>query len=120
MLRKYSYAFVVMPGGFGTLDEIFETLTLIQTGKMANFPVVLMGSDYWAPLVEFVRHMLARKDDQPGATWIGCTSPTIPPKPCRASWRPSPRTISACGGCPGKRPPDPPHASPGAKPNSRR
>jgi uncharacterized protein (TIGR00730 family) len=61
MLRKYSYAYVVMPGGFGTLDEIFEALTLIQTGKMANFPVVLMGSDYWAPLLEFVRHMLAEK-----------------------------------------------------------
>jgi uncharacterized protein (TIGR00730 family) len=61
MLRKYSYAFVVMPGGFGTLDEIFETLTLIQTGKMANFPVVLMGSEYWEPLLTFVRGMLAEK-----------------------------------------------------------
>jgi uncharacterized protein (TIGR00730 family) len=50
LLLKYSYAFVVMPGGMGTLDELFEALTLIQTGKIRNFPVVLMGVDYWAPL----------------------------------------------------------------------
>lgn len=55
MLVKYSYAFVVLPGGFGTLDEIFETVTLIQTGKIRHFPVVLMGSDYWAPLLAFLR-----------------------------------------------------------------
>ena len=46
LLLKYSYAFVVMPGGFGTMDEFFETLTLIQTGKISDFPVVLMGKDY--------------------------------------------------------------------------
>jgi uncharacterized protein (TIGR00730 family) len=50
MLVKYSYAFVVMPGGFGTLDEMFEALTLIQTAKIHDFPVVVMGSHYWAPL----------------------------------------------------------------------
>ena len=55
MLVKYSYAFVALPGGFGTLDEIFETVVLIQTGKIQHFPVVLMGSDYWAPLLTFVR-----------------------------------------------------------------
>lgn len=58
MLVKYSYAFVVMPGGFGTLDELFEALTLIQTRKIENFPVVLMGVDYWAPLLEFIRGRL--------------------------------------------------------------
>ncbi len=55
MLVKYSYAFVALPGGFGTLDEIFETVVLIQTGKIQHFPIVLMGSDYWAPLLTFVR-----------------------------------------------------------------
>ena len=47
MLVKYSRAFVVMPGGFGTLDEIFETATLIQTGKMRSFPIIALGTDYW-------------------------------------------------------------------------
>ncbi len=54
MLVKYSCGFVVMPGGFGTMDEIFETLTLIQTGKIKNFPLVLMGKDYWKKVVRFV------------------------------------------------------------------
>jgi uncharacterized protein (TIGR00730 family) len=55
MLVKFSYAFVVMPGGFGTMDELFEIATLIQTGKVERFPVVLAGSDYWRPLVQYMR-----------------------------------------------------------------
>jgi uncharacterized protein (TIGR00730 family) len=58
MLVKYSYGFVAAPGGFGTLDELFEVATLIQTGKIKNFPVVLLGAAYWAPLVEFIRESL--------------------------------------------------------------
>jgi len=58
MLVKYSYAFIAMPGGFGTLDEIFETATLIQTGKIQQFPLVLMGKDFWLPLLDFFRQRL--------------------------------------------------------------
>lgn len=58
MLLKYSYAFVVMPGGFGTLDELFEALTLIQTGKVANFPMAVMGAEYWQPLRDQLDRML--------------------------------------------------------------
>jgi uncharacterized protein (TIGR00730 family) len=58
MLVKYSCAFVVMPGGFGTLDEVFETITLMQTDKIKDFPVILMGMDYWAPLSDFLEKTL--------------------------------------------------------------
>ena len=58
MLVKYSYGFVAAPGGFGTLDELFEVATLIQTGKIKNFPVVLLGAAYWSPLLVFVRESL--------------------------------------------------------------
>lgn len=55
MLVKYAHAFVVMPGGFGTMDELFEALTLIQTGKVRNFPIILYGSDYWGGLIDWLR-----------------------------------------------------------------
>jgi uncharacterized protein (TIGR00730 family) len=55
MFVKYAEGFVVFPGGFGTLDELFEALTLIQTGKVHHFPVVLFGSDYWRGLIEWLR-----------------------------------------------------------------
>ncbi len=58
MLVKYSYAFVALPGGFGTLDEIFETATLIQTGKIKHFPIILVGTSYWQPLLGFMRERL--------------------------------------------------------------
>jgi uncharacterized protein (TIGR00730 family) len=60
MLVKYSYAFIALPGGFGTLDEVFEALTLVQTGKMRNFPIVLMGTDAWRPLVGVLEDHLLR------------------------------------------------------------
>ncbi len=61
MLVKYSYGFIVMPGGFGTLDELFETLTLIQTDKISDFPVVLMGIEFWQPMLDFLRDRMVRE-----------------------------------------------------------
>lgn len=58
MFVKYSVAFIIFPGGFGTLDELFEALTLIQTGKINNFPVILFGSAYWAGLVRWIQSRL--------------------------------------------------------------
>jgi uncharacterized protein (TIGR00730 family) len=59
LLIKYSYAFVVLPGGAGTLDELFEALTLIQTGKIKQFPIVIMGITYWEELANFIKKMAA-------------------------------------------------------------
>ncbi|SRR6266545_621817 len=58
MFVKYAQAFVIFPGGFGTLDELFEALTLIQTGKVQNFPLILFGSAYWGGLIEWMRTTL--------------------------------------------------------------
>lgn len=55
MFIKYSQAFVVMPGGFGTLDELFEALTLIQTEKIKKFPIVLFGSDFWSGMMDWIK-----------------------------------------------------------------
>ena len=54
MFVKYAEAFVIFPGGFGTLDELFEALTLVQTGKIRNFPIILFGSRYWAGLLDWI------------------------------------------------------------------
>jgi uncharacterized protein (TIGR00730 family) len=58
MFLKYSQAFIVLPGGFGTLDELSEAITLIQTGKSQKFPVIMMGSEYWSELLEWFRHRM--------------------------------------------------------------
>jgi uncharacterized protein (TIGR00730 family) len=55
MFVKYAEGFVIFPGGFGTLDELFESLTLIQTGKVEHFPVVLYGTDYWEGMMQWIR-----------------------------------------------------------------
>ncbi|MCC9044083.1 TIGR00730 family Rossman fold protein [Myroides sp. M-43] len=61
MFVKYSQGFVVMPGGFGTLDELFEAITLIQTKKIAKFPIVLVGSEFWGGLIDWVKSTLLDK-----------------------------------------------------------
>lgn len=61
LLIKYSYAFIIMPGGFGTMDELFETLTLIQTKTIHNFPVVLFGKQYFQPLLDYIQLMIDNK-----------------------------------------------------------
>ena len=67
MLVYAASALVVFPGGFGTLDELFEAITLVQTGKMPSLPIILVGSDFWGPLDEFIKkQLLARKLVSPG------------------------------------------------------
>lgn len=61
MFVKYSQGFVVMPGGFGTLDEFFEALTLIQTNKIGKFPIVLVGTDYWSGLIDWLKKTLIKE-----------------------------------------------------------
>ena len=67
MFLKYSQGFIVLPGGFGTLDELFEAVTLAQTRKVTEFPVVLMGISYWQGLIDWLRDTVLRgRHDQPG------------------------------------------------------
>jgi uncharacterized protein (TIGR00730 family) len=61
MFVKYAQAFVIFPGGFGTFDELFESLTLVQTGKIDHFPIVLFGTDYWQPLLDWLRDQVAAR-----------------------------------------------------------
>ncbi len=70
ILAKYSYGFVAVPGGFGTIDEFFEVSTLVQTGKIKNFPLVLMGKDYWAPLIDFMKNTLAKEKTIDEEDWL--------------------------------------------------
>jgi uncharacterized protein (TIGR00730 family) len=61
MLVKYSVGFIVLPGGYGTLDEVFETITLLQTGKIRHFPIVAMGRDYWQRMLDFIFETMFRE-----------------------------------------------------------
>jgi uncharacterized protein (TIGR00730 family) len=75
MFVRYASGFVVFPGGFGTLDELFEALTLIQTGKVRNFPVVLVGSGYWGGLVDWLRERLVAEGKiSPGDLELFCVT----------------------------------------------
>jgi uncharacterized protein (TIGR00730 family) len=65
LLLKYSYAFVILPGGWGTMDEMFETLTLVQTKIIHNFPVVLIGTEYYTPLMDYLLYMVQQKTISP-------------------------------------------------------
>ncbi|MEC5166799.1 uncharacterized protein (TIGR00730 family) [Flavobacterium sp. PL11] len=67
MFVKYSQGFVVMPGGFGTLDELFEAITLIQTKKVAKFPIILVGKDFWSGLIDWIKTVLIEKELTVGA-----------------------------------------------------
>jgi uncharacterized protein (TIGR00730 family) len=58
MFMKYAQGFIVLPGGFGTMDELFEALTLIQTGKIGHFPIVLVGKEYWAGLIKWLKETM--------------------------------------------------------------
>ncbi len=63
MFMKYSQGYIVLPGGFGTLDELFEAMTLIQTGKIARFPIVLVGSEYWGGLINWITETMLGKEN---------------------------------------------------------
>ena len=62
LMVKYSYAFIIMPGGFGTMDEFFEVLTLIQTGKMLQVPLILVGNHFWSGLLEWVKEVMMDRE----------------------------------------------------------
>ena len=61
MFVRYAQAFVVMPGGFGTLDEFFEAITLIQTHKIERFPIILYGSEFWSGCIEWIKNIVCKK-----------------------------------------------------------
>jgi uncharacterized protein (TIGR00730 family) len=61
MFMKYAQGFIILPGGFGTLDELFEALTLIQTNKISRFPVVMVGKEYWGGMVDWIKHRMVEE-----------------------------------------------------------
>ena len=105
MFVKYSQAFVVLPGGFGTLDELFEALTLVQTGKITKFPIVLVDSSYWSGLLSWIRDTVAARAISPRPTWTCCASRTTPTRwsgsSGRRTERRAPGPIGAARGRPG-------------------
>ena len=94
MFVKYATAFIVFPGGYGTLDELFEALTLIQTGKVKHFPVILFGSAYWAGLVDWLTRTVAEERKSIRPIFSCSASPTTPWRPRASSSRRAPRSRS--------------------------
>jgi uncharacterized protein (TIGR00730 family) len=62
MFMRYSQGYIVLPGGFGTMDELFEAITLIQTDKLVDFPIVLIGRDYWGGLIEWIKNTMLKDE----------------------------------------------------------
>ncbi|MDQ3855444.1 MAG: TIGR00730 family Rossman fold protein [Chloroflexota bacterium] len=100
MFVKYAEAFIIFPGGFGTMDELFEALTLIQTGKIQNFPIILVGSAYWQGMLDWIRStMLAEgKISAEDLDLLMVTdSPEEVCRVVRAAWERKPRTEGVAG-----------------------
>jgi uncharacterized protein (TIGR00730 family) len=68
MFVKYAQGFIMMPGGFGTMDEFFETITLVQTKKITKIPLVLVGTDYWKGIIDWMRNTMLEKEGTIGAS----------------------------------------------------
>ena len=102
MFVKYAQAFVILPGGFGTLDELFEALTLVQTRKVTRFPVILFGTEYWGGLIAWIRSTLLRDRHHQRAPTSTCSrSPTTSTRSSRSSRRPMrhARPVTAAAAC---------------------
>ncbi|MEP6691881.1 MAG: TIGR00730 family Rossman fold protein [Gemmatimonadaceae bacterium] len=100
MFIKYSNAFVIFPGGFGTLDELYEALTLIQTGKISQFPVILFGRHYWAGLIRWLQsRVLVEKKISPGDMdlLILTDDPAEAAKAVMSAWETNTQTMRARG-----------------------
>ena len=98
MFIKYSNAFIIFPGGFGTLDEAFEALTLIQTGKIYQFPVILFGRHYWAGLIRWLQsRVLGERKISPGDLDLMLLTDDPARSGARGDRRASQRTITHRG-----------------------
>ena len=103
MFLKYSQAFICLPGGFGTLDELFESLVMVQTGKIQRFPIILIGTEFWGGLVDWIRSrlvdegMISPEDVDlsmsPMILWKQCVSVS---RPTMGRWNPSKRKKKSC------------------------
>ena len=93
MFVRYAQAFVVMPGGFGTLDELFEAITLIQTNKIERFPVILYGSDFWSGCIDWIKNTVCQKFNNVSTNEMFLFE-LVDSKDCLLYTSPSPRDLS--------------------------